>query len=202
MTTTRYTARDLFTLLARLIKPITDAIAAEFPARPTPAPTTTPNPGRKVVGLIATPVEFVPECAAAFSMSGAPVPSMAPWLDIAPIGVGPARKPSTRKAAPKRDETGTHGTLNWDAATKTVAIKSGRNSCTYAVTETATDWEGRAFRLDKLEAGSDPESRTYSVFVCSKGQEHRCDCKGFEMGNGKPCRHVNALKALTATARV
>ncbi len=242
-TRTWYTVLDLFTLLARLAKPATDALADERAAvrkllTPAPAATFTPNPGRAVVGqgvdrVAATPVvpvepaQFVPECAAAFSMpADGNIPSMAPWLDVAPIAAKPARKLAARTTAPtttrtsttprrtptsKRDATGTHGTLNWKAGqgegacagtAGTVVIKAGRTSCSYAVTETPTDWDGRAFRLDKLDAGSDPESRSYSVFVCRRGTAHRCDCKGFESGNGKPCKHVNAVKALAATARV
>lgn len=216
-TTTRYTWRTLLTLLASLAKPATDAVAAEFGTRSAaaevPALAPAPNPGRKVVGQVASPAAivepapaFVPENATALNLSGATVPSIAPWLDVAPLGKKPARKPSTRKPAPARDATGTHGTLNWQAGQErgsgVVAIAAGRSTCRYAVVETPTDWNGRAFRLEKLDAGSDPESRSYSVFVCNNGRDHRCDCKGFEAGKGKPCRHVNALKALAATCRV
>ena len=176
MNTTRYTARDLFTFLACLVKPATDAIHAELR-------TSRDAPTLAAVQPIPVAEELIPQSAAAFSMpSAVTVPSMAPWLEITPIGAKPARK-ATRKPAAKRDETGTHGTLNWDAEARTVVIKSGRSSCTYAVTETPTDWDGRAFRLDKLEAGSDPESRTYSVFVCRKGQEHRTRKEQAEAGS-------------------
>src|SRR4051794_9301089 len=104
--TCRYTLRDLVTLLARLAKPITDALAAEFPASSTPTPAFTPNPGRKVVGAVAAveptaaePSPFVPAPAAALSIPAATVPSMAPWLDVAPIAQKPARKVTTRKPA-------------------------------------------------------------------------------------------------------
>jgi hypothetical protein len=79
-----------------------------------------------------------------------------------------------------------------------LSIKQKRCYCSYVVTEFACGWDGRAFRMRKVEgqAGSDAEGESYDVF-CHRGrQDHRCDCKGFEFGRGKPCKHVLSALAL------
>ncbi len=198
-----YSLADLVSLFARLAKPVTDAIAAEFTPRPTAVPAYTPNPGRKVVGAIAT--EAAP-LASTTSTTTAHVatavePSTAPHLAIAPIGTRPARKAS------RRDATGTHGVMDWKPDTQpgtgTLTIKAGRSTATYRVAETRTDWNGRAFHLTKLAGGTDRENEAYDVFVCTGPKDsHQCDCKGFAFGKGKPCKHVNAARVLVESNRL
>jgi hypothetical protein len=56
-------------------------------------------------------------------------------------------------------------------------------------------WDGRAFRLTKDSTGEH-----YSCFVARNGQDHLCECRGFE-AHGH-CRHVDALKRLIDTGRL
>jgi len=82
-------------------------------------------------------------------------------------------------------------------AAGTLTIEMGkRSSVAYRLSEFGTPWSGRAFRLVKAEAGGDPESNTYCVFVARSGRGHVCDCRGFAFGRGKPCKHVEACLAL------
>ena len=49
-------------------------------------------------------------------------------------------------------------------------------------------WEGQAFKLTKSNG------EHYNVFVCRRGQNHLCDCKGFEAcGN---CKHHDSIRHL------
>jgi hypothetical protein len=77
-----------------------------------------------------------------------------------------------------------------------VVIEAPGKWCEYRLTEFPTGWDGRGFRLDKLAAGTDPESENYDVFVGRNRQDVRCDCKGFTYGRGKPCKHIAAVVAL------
>ncbi len=65
----------------------------------------------------------------------------------------------------------------------------------YSVAEFAADG-GRAFRLEKLDAGSDATEEGYEVFVGDgqSGEFSRCCCKGFERFGH--CKHVEAAQAL------
>lgn len=68
----------------------------------------------------------------------------------------------------------------------------------YAVAEFPTEWAGTAAKLVKFvdTPGQDRESESYEVYV---GKPHdQCSCKGFAYGRGKPCRHIEALKAIVA----
>ena len=58
----------------------------------------------------------------------------------------------------------------------------------YAVSEFPTSWDGRAFRLDK------PDGDFYHVFVCRRGQNHLCECRGFESTGH--CKHHDAVRHL------
>jgi hypothetical protein len=72
-----------------------------------------------------------------------------------------------------------------------------RIETTYRVTEFATGsqgWDGRAFRLVKIEGGSDKESEAYDVFCAAPGGHSLCDCKGFAYGKGKDCKHIAACR--------
>ncbi|VTT97603.1 hypothetical protein : : SWIM [Gemmataceae bacterium] len=77
-----------------------------------------------------------------------------------------------------------------------LVIEKPRVVATYAVTEFGTPWDGRAFRLVCLGGQSDADATTYDVFAARNGQDHRCDCKGFSYGRGRPCKHVAAALAL------
>jgi hypothetical protein len=95
--------------------------------------------------------------------------------------------------------------------TGTLVVHTQRASVCYRVTEFATDW-GRGFHLTKDGTpGSDAASESYDVLVCrdplpdcgpaaggSHREGHRCDCKGFTFGRGKPCKHITAALALLA----
>lgn len=81
-------------------------------------------------------------------------------------------------------------------------IFTGKTVVAYAVTEFATPWDGRGFRLVKDGAGTDPESDGYDVFVHRGGQNHSCSCKGFTYGRGRPCKHIEAALALLANGWV
>jgi hypothetical protein len=85
--------------------------------------------------------------------------------------------------------------IHFDPATRVVRIDTRRSSTSYAVVEFPTDFKGRAFRLEKLDAGSDAESEAYEVLCGRAGEFDRCDCRGFLRWN-LPCKHVNAMKAL------
>ncbi|WP_439625956.1 SWIM zinc finger family protein [Gemmata sp.] len=79
-----------------------------------------------------------------------------------------------------------------------LVIERPRAVATYAVAEFQTPWEGRAFHLVCLGGQSDAGAESYDVFAARNGQDHRCDCKGFSYGRGKPCKHVLAALALLA----
>lgn len=71
-----------------------------------------------------------------------------------------------------------------------LTITKGAKVEDYTISEfqPGAGWEGQAFRLDK------PNGEHYNVFVCRRGQNHLCDCKGFEScGN---CKHHDAVRHL------
>lgn len=81
-----------------------------------------------------------------------------------------------------------------------LVVHTARASVSYRVTEFATDW-GRGFHMAKDGTpGSDAQSEAYDVLVCSDPRGHRCDCKGFTFGHGKPCKHIAAALALIENA--
>jgi hypothetical protein len=93
-----------------------------------------------------------------------------------------------------------HNALNWtpDAmpGRGVLVVHTARASVCYRVVEFATDW-GRGFRLVKDGTpGTDAESEAYDVLVCHDPRQHRCDCKGFTYGRGKPCKHITAALAV------
>src|SRR4051812_28824101 len=73
-------------------------------------------------------------------------------------------------------------------------IDTDRSTASYAVEEFPCGWDGRSFRLAKLDASSDPEADGYEVFCARNGQDHRCCCKGFERTGD--CKHLAAALAL------
>lgn len=77
-----------------------------------------------------------------------------------------------------------------------IIIDMGRTRAVYHLTEMQTAWEGRAFRLDIVRGGTDPESESYNVFAAANPQDRQCDCKGFSYGRGRPCKHIAAVEAL------
>jgi hypothetical protein len=75
-------------------------------------------------------------------------------------------------------------------------IDTTRTSVTYRVEELPAP-DGRAFRFSKTDkAAGDPEGDDYTPFVGRVTRLDTCDCRGFIFGRGKPCKHVNAARAL------
>jgi hypothetical protein len=83
-----------------------------------------------------------------------------------------------------------------------LTVGTAKAITTYAVTELETAWEGRAFKLEIVRGGTDPESEFYHVFVANNPQDRSCDCKGFVYGRGKPCKHVTAVEALLESNQI
>lgn len=93
-----------------------------------------------------------------------------------------------------------HNSLTWvvgeGPGEGVLTVTTKRAVSTYGVREIETAWAGRAFRLDVLRGGTDPESESYDVFAAADGRTDHCDCKGFAYGRGKPCKHLLAVRAL------
>jgi hypothetical protein len=93
-----------------------------------------------------------------------------------------------------------HNGITWEPAeapgTGTLTVDTARSRVVYAVAEFPTNWDGRAFTFSKLDPETDPESDAYDVFVGPDPRACRCDCKGFAFGRGRPCKHVEAVRAL------
>jgi hypothetical protein len=93
-----------------------------------------------------------------------------------------------------------HNGITWVPAdatgTGTLTVDTVRSRVVYAVAEFPTTWSGRAFRLVKHDGGTDPESESYHVVVSPDPRQHRCDCKGWTFGRGRPCKHVLACVSL------
>ncbi len=77
-----------------------------------------------------------------------------------------------------------------------LTVTTARAVSTYGVREIRTAWPGRAFRLDVIRGGTDPESESYDVFAADDPRGSHCDCKGFTYGRGRPCKHLLAVRAL------
>jgi hypothetical protein len=75
-----------------------------------------------------------------------------------------------------------------------LTVGTAKAITTYGVTEMETAWEGRAFKLDVIRGGTDPESEFYHVFAANNPQDRSCDCKGFTYKGH--CKHVAAVEAL------
>lgn len=96
------------------------------------------------------------------------------------------------KTSPNRSITWTAHPIEAGCACEgTVTIRCSRMVSVYDVTEFLTKWSGRAFQL--VKAGGE---EAYNVFVARDGRNHECDCAGFAYGRGKPCRHIEAMKAV------
>ena len=52
----------------------------------------------------------------------------------------------------------------------------------------------RAFQVTKVMEASGGE--TYDVLLGVSPTDHACTCKGHQFGNGRPCKHVKALRRL------
>lgn len=61
----------------------------------------------------------------------------------------------------------------------------------YEVTEFRCDLPGRAFRLEKLDGGTDAEADAYCVFVANDPTRHSCECKGHHRHGH--CKHISAI---------
>jgi len=79
-----------------------------------------------------------------------------------------------------------------------LSIEAPRKCACYAVCEFPTTWAGRAFHFECFGGQSDRDSLTegYDVFFARNPRETRCDCKGFAFGKGKPCKHIEAVRAI------
>lgn len=93
-------------------------------------------------------------------------------------------------------KTSQHNGIRWEPAERAgegvLTVEMTRRSITvYHVTELQTEWDGRAFHLDVIRGGTDPESEFYHVFAAKNGHDHRCDCKGFTY-KGR-CKHLSAI---------
>lgn len=77
-------------------------------------------------------------------------------------------------------------------------IESPGRMATYAAGEFPCQWDGRAFHLSCVGGQTDPEGAAdgYNVFVARGGHGHRCDCRGFSYGRGKPCKHILACVSI------
>src|SRR4051812_30625061 len=78
----------------------------------------------------------------------------------------------------------------------TLVIDTDRARVEYLVTEFVPGWDGRAFVLEKIGAGTDKEAENYACFVARNGQDRSCECKGFLRTGG--CKHLASLAALLA----
>ena len=98
-------------------------------------------------------------------------------------------------------KSSSHNSLTWTPNDEipgegVLVVDTVRSRTLYAVREFKTLWAGRAFKLDVIRGGTDPESERYDVLVARDGRGHLCDCKGFSYGRGKPCKHIAALAAV------
>lgn len=77
-------------------------------------------------------------------------------------------------------------------------IEKPRVMATYAVREFPSPWHGRAFHFECRGGQTDKEGAAegYDVFVARNERDHRCDCKGFAYGRGKPCKHIMAAQSV------
>jgi hypothetical protein len=78
--------------------------------------------------------------------------------------------------------------------TGSLTVTDTRTHVTYAVHElpVGRGFTGRAVRLTKADG------ERYAVRCGSADHDHSCDCAGHTYGRGKPCKHVEALRALLA----
>ena len=72
-----------------------------------------------------------------------------------------------------------------------LTVKQSRCYARYAVAELACD-EGRSIHLQKLDAATDPEAKSYSLNVARDGRTATCECRGF-LRHGTPCKHILSL---------
>ena len=88
--------------------------------------------------------------------------------------------------------------IRWVPMTATsgaLSIDSKRDSAAYVVTEVPARGHGREFRFDCAGGQSDATVTAYSVF-CGFDGSSACNCKGYQYGKGKPCKHVLAAQAI------
>lgn len=71
-------------------------------------------------------------------------------------------------------------------------IGTKRATTEYLLVPLAAD-AGRAWKLAKVTAGTDPTSASYDVFACG-ATAPRCQCKGFTYVG--TCCHADAVRAL------
>jgi len=89
-----------------------------------------------------------------------------------------------------------HRCYRWEPALDSMwrvgilTIEGDRETTVYEVDETAGDI-GRSFTLRK------PAGGFYCVDVRGWGAD-TCDCESFQRGNGKACKHLEAIRSLIA----
>ncbi|HEX3152939.1 MAG TPA: hypothetical protein VHR66_33010 [Gemmataceae bacterium] len=79
-----------------------------------------------------------------------------------------------------------------------------RDVDTYTVEEIPTGMDGRAFLLHRdpatVEAEGPDADAYYGVLVARNGQDHECECKGFQ-AHGR-CKHHDALRSLLEAGHI
>jgi hypothetical protein len=99
--------------------------------------------------------------------------------------------PATKSDPKGRSAYEWEPTASAGPAAGVLTIKQPRGYTRYVLCEFGTPWDGRAFHLSKIDAGTDPSEEAYSCFVARNGQDRRCECKGFERWAN--CKHLAAL---------
>jgi hypothetical protein len=73
----------------------------------------------------------------------------------------------------------------YEFARPVLTIRKGRQADDYAVREFACGMDGRAFRLSK------DTGEHYSCMIARNGQDHLCECRGFEATGH--CKHLDVM---------
>jgi hypothetical protein len=97
----------------------------------------------------------------------------------------------TTTQAKRKPET----VIEYDAPV--LAIRKGRAEELYDVAEIPCGYgfDGRGFQLRK-----DRTEETYGTFISRNGQDHICDCRGFEAHNR--CKHHDAIQHLIESGKL
>lgn len=78
-----------------------------------------------------------------------------------------------------------------------VTLQSKKGAFDYEVKEFATNWDGRAFRMEKTDQGDH-----YNVFICNHGHDQdTCDCADATFRERR-CKHMEAIRALLVAATI
>lgn len=78
---------------------------------------------------------------------------------------------------------------------RVITLQSKGKNQEYSIDEFPTDWDGRAFKFQKL--GSNDH---YEVFICNQGHDQdECDCADATFRERR-CKHMAAIRAILAAA--